>query len=97
MITVDASDRIRLSVDIGKRAGFRPGQKLAVITSGNSDTFTIIPASKISKGAKSARYSVEQDGRIRIAKSTLSSLGIKTGKRKSPIHDVSKGRIQVSI
>jgi hypothetical protein len=48
MITVDAAGRIRLSREASRGAGFRPGQKIAVVAEGQN-SFRIQSAAKTSK------------------------------------------------
>lgn len=95
MVTVDSSGRIRLSSQLVKSAGFRPGQSLAVVAN-SKNSFDIISASKAPKNGDWAAYSVEQDGRVRVAKSTLSNMGV-NGKRKNITADSKKGSITVSM
>lgn len=95
MVTVDSSGRIRLSSQLVKSAGFRPGQSLAVVSNGKN-SFDIIAESKAPKSGDWASYSVEQDGRVRVAKTTLANLGVK-GKRKNITADSKKGSITVSM
>lgn len=95
MITFDAAGRIRLSREASRGAGFRPGQKLAVVAEGQN-SFRIQSAAKTAKSVNSLRYSVEQDGRIRVSKSGVSSLGIKS-RRKNMTADVQKGSIVVTM
>jgi len=95
MITVDAAGRIRLSREASRGAGFRPGQKIAVVAEGQN-SFRIQSAAKTSKATDSARYSVEQDGRIRVSKTAVRSLGVKS-RRKNMSADVKKGTIVVTM
>ena len=95
MITVDAAGRIRLSREASRGAGFRPGQKLAVIVE-SPNSFRIQSAAKTSKSTDSARYSVEQDGRIRVSKTAVRNLGVKS-RRKNMTADVQKGSIVVTM
>jgi hypothetical protein len=95
MITVDAAGRIRLSREASRGAGFRPGQKIAVVAEGQN-SFRIQSAAKTSKATDSARYSVEQDGRIRVSKTAVRSLGVKS-RRKNMSADVKKGSIVVTM
>jgi hypothetical protein len=95
MITIDAAGRIRLSRTDSRAAGFRPGQKLAVIVEG-SNSFRIQSAAKTNKSVDSAPYSVEQDGRIRVSKTAVRSLGVKS-RRKNISADVQKGSIVVTM
>ncbi len=95
MITVDAAGRIRLSREASRGAGFRPGQKIAVVAEGQN-SFRIQSAAKTSKATDSARYSVEQDGRIRVSKTAVRELGVKS-RRKNMSADVQKGRIVVTM
>lgn len=95
MITVDATGRIRLSREASRGAGFKPGQKIAVLAEGQN-SFRIQSAAKTSKSVDSARYSVEQDGRIRVSKSAIANLGIKS-RRKNMSADVQKGNIVVTM
>lgn len=95
MITVDAAGRIRLSREASRGAGFRPGQKLAVVVE-SSNSFRIQSAAKTNKSVDSARYSVEQDGRIRVSKTAIRNLGVK-GRRKNMSADVQKGSIVVTM
>jgi len=95
MITVDAAGRIRLSREASRGAGFRPGQKLAVVSEGGN-SFRIQSAAKTAKSLNSLRYSVEQDGRIRVSKSGVSNLGIKS-RRKNMTANVQKGSIVVTM
>lgn len=95
MITVDAAGRIRLSREASRGAGFRPGQKIAVVAEGQN-SFRIQSAAKTSKSTDSARYSVEQDGRIRVAKTAVRELGVRS-RRKNMSADVKKGSIVVTM
>lgn len=95
MITVDASGRIRLSREASRGAGFRPGQKLAVVSEGQN-SFRITSAAKVSSSADSHRYSVEKDGRIRVNRNAVRSLGVKS-RRKSVTANVTKGNIVVTM
>ena len=95
MITVDAAGRIRFSREASRGAGFRPGQKLAVVAEG-ANSFRIQSAAKTPKTMDSARYSVEQDGRIRVSKTAVRNLGVK-GRRKNMSADVRKGSIVVTM
>jgi hypothetical protein len=95
MITVDAAGRIRLSREASRGAGFRPGQKIAVVAEGQN-SFRIQSAAKTAKSTDSARYSVEQDGRIRVAKTAVRELGVKS-RRKNMSADVKKGSIVVTM
>lgn len=95
MITVDAAGRIRFSREASRGAGFKPGQKLAVIVE-SPNSFRIQSASKTSKSTDSARYSVEQDGRIRVSKTAVRNLGVKS-RRKNMTADVQKGSIVVTM
>lgn len=100
MVTVDSSRRFRFSNKISREAGFRPGQKLAVVaTSGN--TFQIVSSRKVAKNSDAIRYSVEKDGRIRVSERRLKALGVTRNSRKRstvtfPVN-VSRGSITVSI
>jgi hypothetical protein len=95
MITVDAAGRIRLSREASRGAGFRPGQKIAVVAEGQN-SFRIQSAAKTSKATDSARYSVEQDGRIRVSKTAVRELGVRS-RRKNMSADVKKGSIVVTM
>ncbi len=95
MITVDAAGRIRLSREASRGAGFRPGQKIAVVAEGQN-SFRIQSAAKTAKSVDSARYSVELDGRIRVAKTAVRELGVKS-RRKNMSADVKKGSIVVTM
>jgi hypothetical protein len=95
MITVDAAGRIRLSREASRGAGFRPGQKIAVVAEGQN-SFRIQSAAKTSKSTDSARYSVEQDGRIRVNRVAVRELGVKS-KRKNMTANVQKGSIVVTM
>lgn len=95
MITVDAAGRIRFSREVSRGAGFRPGQKIAVVAEGQN-SFRIQSAAKTSKGTDSLRYSVEQDGRIRVNRASLRDLGVK-GRRKNMMLDVNKGSVVVTM
>jgi hypothetical protein len=95
MITVDAAGRIRLSREASRGAGFRPGQKIAVVAEGQN-SFRIQSAAKTSKATDSARYSVEQDGRIRVSKTAVRELGVRS-RRKNMSADIKKGSIVVTM
>jgi len=95
MITVDAAGRIRLSREASRSAGFKPGQKLAVVVE-SANSFRIQSATKVAKSVDSARYSVEQDGRIRVSKTAVRNLGVKS-RRKNMTADVQKGSIVVTM
>ena len=95
MITFDSAGRIRLSREASRSAGFKPGQKLAVVAEGQN-SFRIQSAAKTAKSVDSLRYSVEMDGRIRVNKAALSNLGVKS-RRKNMSADVQKGSITVTL
>ncbi len=95
MITFDAAGRIRLSREASRGAGFRPGQKIAVVNEGQN-SFRIQSAAKTPKSVDSLRYSVETDGRIRVNKAALRNLGVKS-RRKNMSADVQKGSITVTL
>ena len=95
MITVDAAGRIRFSREASRGAGFRPGQKIAVVAEAQN-SFRIQSAAKTSKSTDSARYSVEKDGRIRVNRAAVRDLGVK-GRRKNMSADVRKGSIVVTM
>jgi hypothetical protein len=95
MITVDAAGRIRLSREASRGAGFKPGQKIAVVAEGQN-SFRIQSAAKTSKGTDSLRYSVEQDGRIRVNRASVRDLGVRS-KRKNMSANVNKGSIVVTM
>ena len=89
MITVDSAGRIRLSLKVSRWAGFNPGQQLSVTVEG-PNSFRIQPTTK------SSRYSVELDGRIRVAKNFVGRLGVKT-RGKNMVAGVCKGSIVVTM
>lgn len=95
MVTTDSSGRIRLSNEASRDAGFRPGQKIAVVAEGQN-SFRIQPAAKTAKSTNSARYSVEKDGRIRVNRNAVRTLGVKS-RRKNLTADVQKGSIVVTM
>jgi hypothetical protein len=95
MITVDATGRIRLSREASRGAGFRPGQKISVVSEG-TNSFRITSSARVSKSTDSARYSVEKDGRIRVNRNAVRSLGVRST-RKSPTVNVTKGSIVVTM
>jgi len=95
MITVDTAGHIRFSNQASKGAGFRPGQKIAVVAEGQN-SFRIQSATKVSKNVDSARYSVEKDGRIRVSKNVVRKLGVKS-RRKNMTADVNRGSILVTM
>lgn len=95
MITVDAAGRIRLSRKVSRWAGFYPGQQLAVVAEG-SNSFRIQPAARTSKSTDSARYSVERDGRIRVAKNAVWGLGVKS-RTPNMTAGIRKGSIVVTV
>lgn len=95
MITVDSAGRIRFSQKASIGAGFRPGQKIAVVAEG-TNSFRIQSAANIPNAVDSARYSVEQDGRIRVAKSAVRRLGVRSRRRNMAVN-VNKGNIVVTI
>jgi len=95
MITIDAAGRIRLSREASSGAGFRPGQKIAVVAEGQN-SFRVQSAAKTAKSTNSARYSVEQDGRIRVNREAVRTLGVRS-KRKNMTADVQKGSIVVTM
>ena len=101
MVTVDASKRIRISSRATRQAGFIPGQRLAVVpVEGFNTSFRIVSASRISKKILSARYSVEKDGRIRVAETAVNSLGVRRSKskRKNSLSvTATRGSITVSM
>ncbi len=101
MITVDSSGRIRISSRVTRQAGFKPGQKLAVVPKdGSRNSFEILSASRVSKNTNSARYSVEKDGRVRVAESVVRSLGVRrsNSRRKDSLNVTqSRGNITVSM
>ena len=95
MISLDASGDIRISRETVRNAGFRPGNRVAVTRSGEN-TFTISSASRVSKSTESARYTVEKDGRIRINRNTVQSLGVRS-RRKTLSCQASSRSITVSM
>lgn len=95
MITVDAAGHIRFSNEASRGAGFRPGQKIAVVAE-NRNSFRIMASSKVSKATDAIRYSVEKDGRIRVSKSKVNTLGVKS-RRKNMTADVTRGNIVVTM
>jgi hypothetical protein len=95
MITIDSAGRIRLTREASSGAGFRPGQKIAVVAEGQN-SFRIQSAAKTAKSTNSARYSVEQDGRIRVNREAVRTLGVRS-KRKNMTADVQKGSIVVTM
>ena len=95
MITVDAAGRIRFSREASRGAGFKPGQKLVVVAEAQN-SFRIHAATTDAKGMDSASYSVEQDGRIRVSKTAVRNLGVKS-RRKNMTADVQKGSIVVTM
>ena len=100
MVTVDSSRRFRFSNKISREAGFRPGQKLAVVAT-SSNTFQIVSSRKVSKNSDAIRYSVEKDGRIRVSESGLNRLGVTRNSRRRNVSsfpvNVARGSITVSI
>lgn len=96
MISVDASGRVRLSSQLTKSAGFRAGQKVAVVANGKNG-FTVTSAARVPKNTDNAKCSVEQDGRMRVATSILAELGVKASKRSNLNASSAKGSITVSI
>jgi hypothetical protein len=98
MITVDAAGRIRLSREASRGAGFRPGQRVAVIAEGNN-AFRIQSAAKTPKTVMCHRYSVERDGRIRVNQAAVANLGV-TGTRnatRTMSANVNRGSIVVNM
>lgn len=96
MISVDASGAIRLSSQLVKSAGFRPGQSIAVVAEGKN-SFSVVPATKVPKNTDSISYSVELDGRVRVSKNALASTLNVRGKKKNMAVDSRKGSITVSL
>jgi len=95
MISLDTSGDIRISRQAVRNAGFRPGNKVAVTRSGEN-SFTISSASRVSKNTESARYTVEKDGRIRVNRNVVSSLGVRS-RRKTMSCQAESRRITVSM
>jgi hypothetical protein len=95
MISLDASGDIRISRETVRNAGFRPGNRVAVTRSGEN-TFTISSASRVSKNTESARYTVEKDGRIRVNRNTVQSLGVRS-RRKTLSCQTASRSITVSM
>jgi hypothetical protein len=95
MISLDASGDIRISRQTVRSAGFRPGNRVAVTRSGEN-TFTISSASRIPKNTEAARYTVEKDGRIRVNRNMVQSLGVRS-RRKSMSCQAENRRITVSM
>lgn len=95
MVTVDSAGRIRLSRQASSNAGFRPGQKIAVVAE-SKNSFRITSNSNVSNGTDSANYSVEKDGRIRVAKTVVRELGVRS-RRKNMKADVQNGSIVVTM
>ena len=95
MISLDASGDIRISRQTVRNAGFRPGNKVAVTRTGEN-SFTISSASRVSNSTQSARYTVEKDGRIRVNRNTVQSLGVRS-RRKSMSCQASSRSIVVSM
>jgi hypothetical protein len=95
MVTVDSAGRIRLSRQASSNAGFTPGQKIAVVAE-SKNSFRITSNSNVSNGTDSANYSVEKDGRIRVAKTVVRELGVRS-RRKNMKADVQNGSIVVTI
>jgi hypothetical protein len=101
MVTVDSTGYFRISRKASKEAGFRVGQRLAVVQDPNHrSSFNIVSSSRVSKSREALRYSVEKDGRIRVNSNRLNSLGVsRTSKNRStsPNFKISRGCITVNI
>lgn len=82
MVTFDSANRFRLSSSLSREAGFRPGQQLTVV-SNSRNSFRIVPMSKARKSDDSPRYSVEKDGRIRVAETVLNNMGVRRSSRRN--------------
>lgn len=95
MISLDSSGDIRISRQAVRTAGFRPGNKVAVTRTGEN-SFTIFPSSKVSNNTESARYTVEKDGRIRVNRNVVKSLGVRS-RRKTMACQASSRSIVVSM
>lgn len=95
MISLDASGDIRISREAVRSAGFRPGNRVAVTRSGEN-SFTISSSSKVSNSTECARYTVEKDGRIRVNRNIVQSLGVRS-RRKSMSCQASSRSIVVSM
>lgn len=99
MVTFDSANRFRLSRSLSQEAGFRPGQKVAVVST-SRNSFRIVLASKMPKNSNSPRYSVEKDGRIRVAENVLNNMGVRRSSRRTTNRlsaNASRGSIAVSI
>lgn len=100
MVTFDSANRFRFSRSLTNDAGFRPGQQVAVVSNNSRNSFRIVLASKVSKNTNAPRYSVEKDGRIRVAETVLNNMGIRRTSRKSTKRlsaSASRGSITVNI
>lgn len=99
MVTFDSANRFRLSRSLSQDAGFRPGQKVAVV-SASRNSFRIVLASKMPKNSNTPRYSVEKDGRIRVSENALSNMGVRRSSRRTTNKfsaNASRGSITVTI
>lgn len=99
MVTFDSANRFRLSRSLSQDAGFRSGQRVAVVpTSRNS--FRIVLASKMPKNSNSPQYTVEKDGRIRVSENALNNMGVRRSSRRTTNKfsaNTSRGSITVTI
>lgn len=98
MLTVDRSNRIRVSRKVTREAGFHPGQAISVVADpSNKNSFSIIPTRKVARGTRSLSYSVEKDGRARIAIPAVKELGVRTSRRPKYSANTTKGAIVVTM
>lgn len=97
MLTVDSSNRIRLSRSETRKAGFHPGLPVAVIPTDKS-SFIIVPARKVARGTRMLNYSVEKDGRMRVSIPAVRGMGLRNSSRHSKYSVIaSKGSIVVAM
>jgi hypothetical protein len=82
MLTVDSSNRIRLSRSETRKAGFHPGLAVAVVPT-DKNSFSIVPLRKVTKGSKMLHYSVEKDGRMRVSIPAIRDMGVRNSSRRS--------------
>lgn len=98
MLTVDRSNRLRVSRKVTREAGFHPGQAISVIADANNkNSFAIVPSRKVARGTRSLSYSVEKDGRARIALPAVKELGVRASRKPKYNATTTKGTIVVTM
>mgnify|MGYP006890782732 FL=1 len=94
---MDRTQRLRISASVSRQAGFSPGQRVAVIANSKTE-FTVVPSNKVPRNTASVSYTVEADGRIRVARSVLKErLGVSVNPKKSATVSAKRSRIDVTF